>query len=84
MLISITPPTLFLSFLIIYPLKKLFNTSGQLYREMNMKDKVDDLTEAQAFSLLSKNGKLIKRPLAFDGNSASVGFKEEEYKSLWK
>ena len=65
------------------PIKKLFNTSGQLYRQMGLKDKVGDMSEKKAIELLSQNGMLIKRPIAFDGKKASIGFSEEEYKDLW-
>lgn len=62
-------------------LKRLFNTSGQVYREMKLGDKLDDLSEAKALELLEKNGKLVKRPfLMVDGKPAAVGFKEDEWK----
>ncbi len=64
--------------------KKLFNTSGQVYRDMGLKDKMDAMTESQAIELLASNGKLIKRPLAFDGKKATVGFKDSEYKVAWR
>lgn len=67
-----------------HPLKKLFNTSGVVYREMGLKDKVDSLTQAEAFTLLASNGKLIKRPIAFDGETATIGYREEEYRQTWK
>ena len=66
-----------------YSIKKLFNTSGQIYREMDLKEKVDILGEAEALELLSSNGKLIKRPIAFDGTKATIGFREEEYRKNW-
>lgn len=66
-----------------YELKHLFNTSGQLYRQMNIKDKLPDMTEAAAIKLLAENGKLIKRPIATDGNRHTVGFKEDVYKNVW-
>ncbi len=62
--------------------KKLFNTSGQLYREMKIKDKVDSLTTEQATSLLTKHGKLVKRPFILTSKEGAVGFKEEEWKKL--
>ncbi|MFK7824166.1 MAG: arsenate reductase family protein [Oligoflexales bacterium] len=65
-------------------IKKLFNTSGQVYREMGLKDKVDTLGESEIFSMMADNGKLIKRPLAFDGEKATIGFREEDYKQIWK
>ena len=64
-------------------MKKLFNTSGQQYKKLKIKDKISTLTEAQALGLLSGNGRLIKRPIAVDGNQITVGFDENEYKKLW-
>ena len=63
--------------------RKLFNTSGVLYRELKIKDKLPKMTDAQAIDLLAKNGKLIKRPffLTKKGKGA-VGFKEEDWKGL--
>lgn len=63
-------------------LKRLFNTSGVQYRELNIKDKLPKMTSAQAIDLLSKNGKLIKRPFAIHGKSGVVGFKQDEWKNL--
>ena len=64
-------------------LKKLFNTSGVQYRELKIKDKLKTMTESQALDLLAGNGKLIKRPLAIDGSTVTVGFDPEEYKNVW-
>jgi len=64
-------------------LKKLFNTSGVMYREMNIKDKMPKMTEAKALELLSKNGKLIKRPFMISEKGSVVGFKEDEWKKLF-
>ena len=61
-------------------IRKLFNTSGQLYREMKLSEKLPQLSEAEAIRLLAKNGKLIKRPFALTGRSGMVGFKESEWK----
>lgn len=63
-------------------IKPFFNTSGKLYRELNLKDKVKDMSIDEAVELLSKNGMLIKRPLLIDGNRVFVGFKEAEYEKL--
>jgi arsenate reductase len=62
----------------------LLNKSGEQYRLLNMKEKVKTLTEDQILDLLSKNGRLIKRPLLLDGAKATIGFKEEEFKAAWK
>lgn len=63
--------------------KKLFNTSGVLYREMKIADRLKaGMSEAEAIELLSKNGKLIKRPFLLTKDSGAVGFKEDEWKKL--
>lgn len=61
------------------PLKKLFNTSGLVYKELGLKDKLETLSLDEALQLLHKNGMLIKRPLAFDlkNDILLLGFKEE-------
>jgi arsenate reductase len=61
----------------------LLNKSGEQYRALNMKDKVKTLNEDQILDLLAKNGRLIKRPLVFDGTKATIGFKEDEFKKNW-
>jgi arsenate reductase len=63
--------------------KKLFNTSGVQYRELKIADQIKDgMTETQALALLSKNGKLIKRPFLLTATAGTVGFKEEIWKKL--
>ncbi len=64
------------------PIKKFFNTSGVLYKEMQLKDKVGQMTEEEALALLSTNGMLVKRPLLITENQVLVGFKEAEYEKL--
>ena len=64
-------------------IKKLFNTSGEQYKKLGIKDKIGTMTEAQALGLLSGNGRLVKRPIAVDGNRITVGFDENEYKEVW-
>lgn len=64
-------------------MKKLFNTSGEQYKKLRIKDKIGAMTEAQAIELLSRNGRLVKRPIAVDGNRITVGFDEIEYKEVW-
>jgi arsenate reductase (glutaredoxin) len=64
-------------------LKKFFNTSGEKYRELGLKDKMKTLSEDEMLELLSSEGRLIKRPLLTDGTKATVGFKEEEYEKIW-
>ena len=64
-------------------MKKLFNTSGEQYKKLRIKDKIGAMTEAQAIELLASNGRLVKRPIAVDGNRITVGFNEIEYKEVW-
>ena len=63
-------------------IKKLFNTSGQDYRKLNIKDKIKDMTAQEAFELLSTNGNLVKRPFVLGDGWGIVGFKEENWKTL--
>lgn len=65
------------------PIKKLFNTSGVQYRELNIKAQLPTLTEMQILALLASNGRLIKRPLVTDGKRATVGFKEALFIAAW-
>ncbi len=66
-----------------YTLSDLFNKSGVLYREMNMKAKIKSLTEVRALELLSQNGRLVKRPIVTDGKRITVGLKEESFLKMW-
>ena len=61
------------------PLKKFFNTSGLLYKELQLKDKLKDMSEQEQLKLLSTNGMLVKRPLVVDGDTVLTGFKESEW-----
>lgn len=63
------------------PLKRFFNTSGMLYREMELSRKLPDMSEAEMLELLGSNGMLVKRPLLVDGGTVLVGFKEQEWAS---
>jgi arsenate reductase len=60
-------------------IRKLFNTSGQDYRALNMKDKLPTLAEDEAIALLASNGNLIKRPFLISGNATLVGFDEKKW-----
>ncbi|MBQ1274025.1 MAG: arsenate reductase family protein [Cellulosilyticum sp.] len=64
--------------------KKFFNTSGQVYKEMGLKDKVKDMSEDEAIQLLASNGMLIKRPILVTDQAVCVGFKEAQYEELLK
>lgn len=61
------------------PLKKFFNTSGMLYKEMQLKDKLPAMSEEEQLKLLATNGMLVKRPLIVNGNTILTGFKEAEW-----
>ncbi|WP_274652644.1 Spx/MgsR family RNA polymerase-binding regulatory protein [Paenibacillus humicola] len=64
--------------------KKFFNTSGEAYKEMKLKDKLTGLSEQERIELLASNGRLIKRPIVTDGKRATVGYKEDEYDRVWR
>ena len=64
------------------PVKKFFNTSGNLYKSMQLKDKLPEMTEEEQIQILSTNGMLVKRPLVIGGDIVLAGFKEEEWDSL--
>lgn len=61
------------------PLKKFFNTSGLLYKEMKLKNKLADMSEEEQLRLLATNGMLVKRPLIVDETTILTGFKEAEW-----
>lgn len=64
------------------PLKRFFNTSGLLYKNMGLKDKLPEMSEEEQLRLLSTDGMLVKRPVLIDGDKVLVGFKEKEWASL--
>lgn len=66
------------------PIKKFFNTSGILYREMNLKDKVAQNNEDELLDILSTNGMLVKRPLLIGKDKVLIGFKEKEWEEIKK
>ena len=61
------------------PLKKFFNTSGLLYKSMQLKDKLPEMSEEEQLKLLATDGMLVKRPLVVDGDNVLTGFKEAEW-----
>lgn len=61
------------------PLKKFFNTSGVLYKEMQLKDKLPKMSEEEQLKLLATDGKLVKRPLVVGDDFVLTGFKEAEW-----
>lgn len=64
------------------PIKKFFNTSGQIYRSMQLKDKLPEMTEEQQLKLLASEGMLVKRPLLISDSVILVGFREAEWQAL--
>ena len=65
-------------------LKRLFNTSGQVYRELGVGEKLKTMSEADALALLAKHGKLVKRPFVLLKDRGLLGFKEAEWKEAFK
>ena len=63
------------------PLKRFFNTSGMLYKEMQLKEKLPAMSEEEQLRLLATNGMLVKRPLIVDKDKVLVGFKEAEWEA---
>lgn len=61
------------------PLKKFFNTSGQLYKSMQLKDRLPGMSEDEQLHLLAEDGMLVKRPILVDGEKVLVGFRENEW-----
>ncbi|MCI5522191.1 MAG: arsenate reductase family protein [Tenericutes bacterium] len=60
-------------------IKRFFNTSGMLYKEMNLKDKLPNMNEDEMLEILSTNGMLVKRPLIISDDVILTGFKEKEW-----
>ena len=61
------------------PLKRFINTSGMLYKSMNLKDKLPEMSEDEQLRLLSTNGMLVKRPLLIGDDFVLCGFREKEW-----
>lgn len=66
------------------PLKKFFNTSGNLYKEMKLKDRLPDMSEEEQYALLATDGMLVKRPIAVGEDFVLVGFREAEWEAKLK
>ena len=64
------------------PLKKFFNTSGQLYRAMGLKERLKDMSDEELLALLATDGMLVKRPILIGEGKVLVGFREAEYESV--
>ncbi len=83
--ITVTPPTrkeLEQMLKYVGDIKKLFNTSGMLYRELELSQKLPNMSQEQAFDLLSKNGMLVKRPFLLSPHVGLVGFREAQWQQL--
>ena len=63
------------------PLRRFFNTSGQLYRSYGLKDRLPDMSDQEMLDLLSSDGMLVKRPLLIDGDRVLVGFSEKDWQA---
>ena len=64
------------------PLKKFFNTSGGAYRQLDLKNRLRDMSEEEQLRLLAKDGMLVRRPILVDGKKVIIGFDEKEYEGL--
>ena len=64
------------------PLKRFFNTSGNLYKETKLKDRLPEMSEEEQLQLLGTDGMLVKRPIVVDGDTVLVGFREKEWEIL--
>lgn len=64
------------------PLKKFFNTSGMLYKSMNLKDQLPEMSEDEQLKLLATDGMLVRRPILITENTVLVGFKEKEWENI--
>ena len=64
------------------PLKKFFNTSGLVYKEQNLKERLPDMSDEEQLALLATNGMLVKRPLVIGEDFVLIGFKETEWERL--
>lgn len=65
-----------------YPVKKFFNTSGQLYKNLGLKDKLESMSDEEKIKLLASDGMLVKRPLLIGEDIILVGFKEDEWEKI--
>lgn len=63
-----------------YPINKFFNSSGKLYRELKLKDKLSEMEDAEKIKLLATDGMLVKRPIYISDDIILIGFKEDEWK----
>lgn len=66
------------------PLKRFFNTSGMVYKELKLKDRLGEMSEDEQYALLASDGMLVKRPILVDNGRVLVGFKEKEWDEILK
>lgn len=66
------------------PLKRFFNTSGNLYKELKLKDRLPGMSEAEQLDLLATDGMLVKRPIMIVEDQVLVGFKEKEWEAYFE
>ncbi len=66
------------------PLKKFFNTSGLIYKSLDLKNKIPDMTDDEMLNLLASDGMLVKRPLLIDDDFVLVGFKVQDWNKIVK
>ena len=64
-------------------IKKLFNTSGQKYKELGLKDKIKTASESDLYDILASDGMLVKRPILTDGQKVLFGFKVQDWEELF-
>ena len=63
------------------PLRRFFNTSGLLYKELSLKDRLPAMTDDEMYALLASDGMLVKRPIVVTNDAVLVGFREKEWES---
>lgn len=64
------------------PLKRFFNTSGMLYKEMHLKDRLPEMSEEEQYDLLASDGMLVKRPIVVTEDRVLTGFKEKDWEEV--
>ena len=64
------------------PLRRFFNTSGMLYRELGLKDRLDNMSEEEQLALLASDGMLVKRPLLVSDQAVIPGFREKDWEAV--
>ena len=66
------------------PLKRFYNTSGKIYKDLGLSKKIPEMTDDEQYKLLASDGMLVKRPLVIGDNYVLVGFKEPEWEVIGK